>query len=327
MRDTMPAALTSEMQAEWSALKARLAKLPDPMGLSLSEARQIDQQVHAYWNVNLPVMDEVRRFTIPGDQQLLAHDCDAVAYRPKRAGRGKILFVHGGGWCFCNLETHERFMRALADTSRKEVIGVHYRLAPEHPFPAGLMDVISAYRSIFRNPERFGVSNGPLVIGGDSAGVNLALATMLHEVREARPLPAGALLLYGAFGVDLSMPSYQLYGEGYWVTEGEMRQCLNWYLPAPEMWSNPLAAPLLAPDELLRALPPLFLMGAEVDVLASDTLALKSRLDRLGRSDAFHIEPGVMHGFLQMTSILEAAGKVTQLAANAANSFIDRAAV
>jgi acetyl esterase len=316
-------ALTEEMRAEWDGLKKRLSQLPDPSKLTFTESRRLDQGIHAFWNIDMPSMEDVRRLKLPGDQELQAQDCDAVIFRPKQVESGTILFVHGGGWCFCNLDTHERFMRSLAEASHKHVIGIHYRLAPENPFPAGLTDVVSAFRTVLSSRTFLGLSDGPVVIAGDSAGGNLALAAMLHEAKAHRPLAAGALLFYGAFGIDFLTPSYQLYATDYWLTEPAIRQAWNWYLPEPAMRKDPLAVPLMASDELLTTLPPLFLAAAEVDVLASDTLELKSRLDRLGRSDLLHVEPGVIHGFLQMTSSLKAARYVTALAAEAARRFID----
>lgn len=317
--------LTDEMQAEYDQLKERLAALPDLSKLTFAQARVIDQHIHAYWNTEMPMMQESYRLQIPGDRSLNAEACDAVIFRPSQAQPGTILFVHGGGWSFCSLATHERFMRALADSARMDVIGIHYRLAPEHPFPAGLMDVISACRAVIARPAELGLSDGPVVIAGDSAGANLALAAMLHEITAGHAPPEGALLLYGAYDMNFSTPSYRAYRDGYWLTGDLMRESWMRYLPESVMREDPLARPLLATDERLAALPPLFLAAAECDPLTSDTLALKHRLDRLGRSDALHVEPGVIHGFLQMTSRLRAARVVTAHAAAAANRFISEA--
>lgn len=314
--------LTDEMRTEFDQLKGRLAALPNVTKLTFAQARGIDQHIHAYWNTDMPAMQETYRLQIPGDRSLNAEACDAVIFQPSHAQLGTILYVHGGGWCFCSLATHERFMRALADSARVEVIGIHYRLAPEHPFPLGLMDVISACRAVMRRPEELDLSGGPVVIAGDSAGANLALAAMLHEVAGGSALPVGALLLYGAYDMNFSTPSYLAYRDGYWLTADAMQESWMRYLPESAMRDSALARPLLASDELLAALPPLFLAAAECDPLTSETLELKHRLDRLGRFDALHVEPGVIHGFLQMTSRLRAARVVTAHAAAAANRFI-----
>jgi acetyl esterase len=319
--------LTEEMRAELDRVTERMAGSKDLLDLPISEARELDRKLNSFWNVDMPHMQQIRRFVIPGSDDLNAAPCDAVVFRPHSADEGRILFVHGGGWCLCDLDTHERFMRVLAHNSRKEVVGIHYRLAPEHPFPAGLMDVISAYRAVNASPDQFGLSPGPLVMAGDSAGANLALAAMLHEVREGRQLPTGAMLFYGAFGMNYATASYQLYGDGYFLTQRGMNHFWTAYLPDPPMRANPLAVPLLASNDDLAALPPLFLLAAELDPLASDTVELKARLDNLGRNDSLIIEPGVVHAFLQMTKGLEAARKAVAMAGAAARHFITNARV
>jgi len=131
------------------------------------------------------------------------------------------------------------------------------------------------------------------------------------------------LLFYGAFGLDLQTPSHHLYGtDEYLLSTFQMRQFWSWYLQNARDCDDPLAVPLLASDAQLRNLPPLLLVAAELDSLADDTMRLKTRLDAVNRNDRLHIERGVVHGFLQMTAFLEAARKVTGLAADAAMGFI-----
>ena len=316
---------TDEMRAEMSRLE-RVITEPVDFSLPPNDAtRQVDQRIHAVWNIDLPEVASIRHLRIPGDQSLGAASCEAVVYTPAKAGDGVIFFVHGGGWALCNLATHERFMRVLCNDARKTLIGVHYRLAPENPYPAALRDVVSAFRTVLSSRDKLGLPDGPVVIAGDSAGGNLALATMLHEIGERRELPVGALLFYGVFGRDFNTPTYKMYSEGYILTEYIMRQFWHWYAPLEENHNDSLAVPILATDEQLTALPPLFLLAAELDPLASDTYNLKNRLAALNRSDRIWVERGVIHGFLQMTAVLEAARRSTRLAAEAANNFMSAA--
>jgi acetyl esterase len=311
-----------EMRAELKRLERLITNVVDFTRAPDAATRKLDADNNSVWNIVLPQVASVRRLTIPADDSLGATACDAVVYEPDKAGDGVIFFVHGGGWAFMNLETHERFMRVLCNEARTTVIGVHYRLAPENPYPAGLKDVVSALRKVLLSRAELGLPNGPVVIAGDSAGGNLALSAMLHEINAGRELPVGALLFYGAFGADFETPSYKAYADGHVLTEAIMRQLWNWYVPNEAARRDPLAAPIMASNEQLRALPPLFLVVAEMDPLASDTLNLKQRLDALGRSDTVWVEPGVIHGFLQMTAFLEAARRATGQAASAAMQFI-----
>ena len=324
--DSLEQIKVGQYTAEMQALMNRLAAVPtEPVDFTqppTAESRKLDEANNAIWNVDLPDVARVRHFTIEPHSSLDAVACNAVVYEPVGATDGLIFYVHGGGWAYMNLATHDRFMRVLCNMAGKTVVGVHYRLAPEAPFPAGLTDVVSAYRSIISSRRDLGLPDGPVVIAGDSAGGNLAMATMLHEIDAGRELPAGALLLYGVLGADFGTPSYRAYGDDYILTEAIMRQLWDWYAPDEETRRNAHANPIMASDEQLRALPPLFLLVAELDPLASDTHNMKARLDALGRKDEIYVEPGVIHGFLIMTAELEAAGNATQKAAEAANAFM-----
>ena len=322
------ATYTEEMRVEMERIERLLSDMEaiDFEKPITPEVRLIDAGIHAIWNIEVQEVAEVRYFTIPGDEQLNVADCDAVVVRPQQVGDGVIFYIHGGGWCLGSTKTHVGAMRALANASGKTVVGVDYRLAPENPFPAGLNDVVWAYRSILASPEKFDLSDGPIVIAGDSAGANLALAAMLYEVQAGRPLPAGALLFYGCYTPDFSAPSYQQYAEDHLLTKPIMRQLWNSYIPDTDNHNNPLAAPLAASDEQLKALPPVFLAAAEMDPIASDTYMLKDRLEKLGRSeDSIWVEEGTIHGYVQMVFQLEASRRTHTKAAAAANRFMAQA--
>lgn len=316
------AVYTAEMQAELDRIdalgpvKVDFSRPPD------AAMRKIDADLNALWNIDLPMVASVRRLGLSGDKAIGAADCEAIVYQPADAGEGIIFFVHGGGWAFMDLDTHERFMRQLCIEARTTLIGVHYRLAPENPYPAALKDVVSAFREVLAHRVDLGLPEGPVVIAGDSAGGNLALAAMLHEIDAGRELPAGGLLFYGVFGANFETPSYRSHAEGHVLTKSIMQQLWDWYLPDAMRRRDPLAAPIMASDDQLRKLPPLFLAVAEVDPLASDSLELGQRLATLGRDDMIWIEQGVIHGFLQMTAVLEAARRAMREAGAAARTFI-----
>jgi acetyl esterase len=314
---------TAEMEAELTRLEHAVTEAVDFDHPPDDHAREVDERINAVWNFDIPEVGSVLQIRLSPEPSLDAAACDAVIYTPKAPTRGVIFFIHGGGWAFCNLRTHERFMRVLCNAAGKTLVGVHYRLAPEHPYPAALNDVVSAFRSVLASRDSLGLPEGPIVVAGDSAGGNLALALMFHEMAAGRELPAGGLLFYGVFGRDFTTPSYRQYPDGELLTEAVMRRLWAWYDPSELAKDDPLAVPLLASDEQLSRLPPLFLLAAEMDPLASDTIKLKTRLDELGRSDILLVEPGVVHGYLQMTATLEAARRSTAAAADAAREFID----
>lgn len=320
--DTHPGeTYTPEMRAEMDRLAVLVTEEVDFSRPPDQATRELDERNNAVWNIDLPEMACVRHFEIPA-AIIGAAPCEAVLYEPQNAGRGVIFYVHGGGWSLMSLATHDRLMRVLSLEARMPVVGVHYRLAPENPYPAGLMDVISALRRVLSHRSDLRLPAGPLVIAGDSAGANLALAAMLHEIDTGQALPIGALLFYGVFGAEFDTPSYQVFAEGHRLTASIMRRFWDWYIPEEVKRDDPLAAPLGASDTQLRALPPLFLAAAQLDPLASDTYDLKRRLDGLGRNDDLLVEPGVIHGFMQMTAVLDAARRAVRKAARAARRFV-----
>lgn len=209
--------------------------------------------------------------------------------------------------CLLQPESHERCARVLALECGLPVLLPDYRLAPENPYPAGLMDVVATIRNAFAVSAPFGVAAGPLLLSGDSAGANLALAALLHEAAAGRPRMAGALLFYGTYAVDFRTESYRNFENGPGLTTAKMQRYWRWYVGDRDVSADPLACPLLASDEALAALPPLHLMAAGVDPLLSDSIALHQRLKQLGRGEALMVVPGVTHGFLQNTLDLAAA--------------------
>ena len=106
-----------------------------------------------------------------------------------------IVFVHGGGWTFGSIDTHDGTMRNLAVESGCAVLGVDYRLAPEHPFPAPLEDVLETIAFVERGGLGADIDASAIAIAGDSAGANLALAAMMPARIGATPLVAAALVL------------------------------------------------------------------------------------------------------------------------------------
>ena len=119
-----------EMEATWIWLLEQDAGLPNWQDLPPAEARRLHNGMAARWNAILPEMESVEPVIVPGSVPV---PCQLIV--PRGAEPGCILFLHGGGWAFGNLETHQRFMRLLARASRRRVLAVDYRLAPEQPLP------------------------------------------------------------------------------------------------------------------------------------------------------------------------------------------------
>lgn len=278
--------------------EAASAGLPAPETLPLDVARANFVRANAAWNT--PVVGVAGRdVTVGGIACRLLH--------PAQRHPGTIVFVHGGGWTFGTPATHERFASLLADGTRRAVLVPDYRLAPEHPAPAGIDD-IHAVLAGWDEP-------GPIVLGGDSAGANIALAVALG--RPART-PAALSLLYGCFAPDFDTSSHARNGEGYGLTTARMRwYWRNWLGSA----KDPRASPGHAGD--LSGLPPCHLVAAGLDPLLDDSLLLAGRLAAVGVPVRLDVVPGVVHGFLQMTTRLPPAMTATRTIAAAINDALD----
>ncbi|MDR7125700.1 alpha/beta hydrolase [Pseudotabrizicola sp. 4114] len=300
-----------------AAILERLAQedagLPDPTLLPAAEGRAQAARGNARWNRELPDMARVDEVIVQGPAGPLP--CRILV--PQGLVRGTILYLHGGGWAFCDRDTHERAVRILAHKAGAVVVSADYRLAPEHPFPAGLEDARMIWAALRAGKAPFDGLGGPWAISGDSAGANIALAVLLDA--EAPPADC-ALLFYGVYGAEFTTASYTEFAEGPGLSRAKMQRYFDWYAPQDQR-DDPRVAPLRASDAALRALPPLYLNAAEIDPLRSDTERLYARLMALGRADRFRLHGGVVHGFMQMSLELEEARRALSDAGEAFRSL------
>jgi len=179
--------------------------------------------------VPLEVVQDIR---VPGP----AGDIPARLYDPReeREAGPLLLFFHGGGFVFGDLESHHSFCTWLAGRFDLPVLAVDYRLAPEYPFPAAVEDVEAVARWAAGSPAELGRRVGSLLSCGDSAGGNLAiaLAGILERQPAAVPL-AAQIAIYPYCGGGSGWPSYQEFGEGYLLTRDAMNRFEHYY-DAPE---------------------------------------------------------------------------------------------
>jgi acetyl esterase/lipase len=276
------------------------AGLPAVSSLPIATARAQVEERNRALNLDPPKLASVTDLEMPGPGGpiRLRH------YRPSAATLPLVIYFHGGGFALGSLDSHDRLMRLLALDSGAAVIGVDYRLAPEHPLPAGLDDCVAAIGWIRAEARHLGVDAERVVLAGDSAGANLALASLL-DLRDGGKAPCqGAALLYGCYWRRLDTASHAKFGDGSWrLGTAEMRWFWELYLgdrASPDLRGEPIYADL-------HGLPPLFVTAAALDPLGDDTVELGHRLDAAGVAHQIKIYPGVVHGFMQMTERSAAA--------------------
>jgi acetyl esterase len=231
-------------------------------------------------------------------------------HRPAAGKLPVLIYIHGGGWVWNSIDTHDRLMRDYASGGGCAVLGPDYALSPEAPFPQALEECAAVVRWVAREGAAWGLDPTRILLGGDSAGANLAMgvALLLRETDPALKLQ-GLLLNYGVFDADLDSPSYREFADGYFLTREKMRFYWECYAPRPADRLNPLAAPLRAD---LKGLPPVLLHVAELDPLAAENHAMAARLREAGVPVRFELFPGTAHGFLRaLNHVAEARRAVT----------------
>ncbi len=277
--------------------------LPAYETMPAAEARAESERRNAFWNQDAPALPEVDDVTIEGPRGPLR----LRFYVPQGAGdlSPAIVYLHGGAWVIGSLDTHDHVCRRLARAAGLEVVSVDYGLAPEHPFPQGLADVVHAVRWLAEHGASEGVDPGRLALAGDSAGANLALAACLRLRDSGEPLVRAAALVYGCYSDDFDSPSHAAFGGGaHFLSTSTMRWFWNHYAPDPATRRDPFASPLRAD---LRGLPPLYVSAAELDPLRDDSERLAHRLIEAGVELDWRLWRGVTHGCFQMSRMLPRA--------------------
>jgi acetyl esterase len=218
-------------------------------------------------------------------------------HRPKDGDLPVLLYIHGGGWIWNSVDTHDRLMREYAAAAGCAVIGPDYTLSPEAAFPQAIEECAAVLRWVARDGADWGLDPARIVLGGDSAGANLAMGVALL-LRETDPdiRLRGLLLNYGVFDADFDTPSYREFEDGYFLTREKMRFYWDCYCPRAADRLNPLASPLRAD---LRGLPPVLLHIAELDVLAAENRAMAAKLRAAGVALETREFAGCAHGFLR----------------------------
>jgi acetyl esterase len=224
-------------------------------------------------------------------------------YAPPRgpaAGRDLLVYLHGGGFVIGDLETHDEACHLLCLHASTHVLSVDYRLAPEHPFPAGLEDALAAFRWARGNAASLGADPARVSVGGDSAGGNLAAVVAQVSAREAPPV--AQLLIYPATDGAREYRSKELFGRGFFLDRTDCEDFLRHYAESAGVsGEDPRVSPLRARD--LSGLAPALVVTAGFDVLRDEGDAYARALAGAGCRVAPLRFPALAHGFINMTGV------------------------
>jgi acetyl esterase len=250
-----------------------------------------------------------------------AGDIPLRLYASEHGGlRPVLVYFHGGGFVFGNLDTHDAVCRALAKESGAVVVSVDYRLSPEHKFPAAVDDSYAATVWIAANAEKLGIDARHIAVGGDSAGGNLATVVAMRCRDAGGPKLAAQVLIYPVTdSSSLETGSHREFGEGYFLTSAGMEWFTSHYLVSDDQKSHPEVSPLLAPN--LSGLPPALIITAEFDPLRDEGEAYAKRLQEAGVPVTISRYPGMIHGFVSMRGVLAGGRQAIQEAAQFTQSM------
>ena len=243
----------------------------------------------------------------------------ARLYVPRgTVGPGPLMvFFHGGGMVYGDLDSHDAVCRFLAEQAGVRVLAVDYRLAPEHVFPAGVDDAWAAYEWVVSNAADYDADPTRLAVGGDSAGGYLAAATALRAAEEQVPL-AFQLLIYPMTEMHSDKPSRSTFSEGYYLTKKFMDQAETAYLAGADP-TDPRASVLHADltAAVVRHLAPAYLVTAGFDPLRDEGESYAQRLQEAGVKVEHVLEPAEIHGFANVLAFESSGLEAMRRAAHA----------
>lgn len=224
-------------------------------------------------------------------------------YVPSELAEGPapvLLFFHGGGFLYGDLDTHDAPCRVLAEQSGVPVLSVAYRLAPEAAFPTAFDDAEAAHRWVVDHADELGVDRDRIAVGGDSAGGNIAAWVAIAAARNGLPL-AWQLLVYPCADPDRDTESFRLFGEGLYLTRDFMELANAVFLPTERERKDERVA--LRYTELPAGLAPAYLVTAGFDPLRDEGEQYAARLEAEGHPVDFERFPGQIHGFLNIVGV------------------------
>lgn len=311
MNETTPESLAAasdldpEVRRFMETMAADAARYPDPATLPYPEARRQIERIRGRWTAGGPEMARTVDIEVAGRSGPVG----VRVYQPERGGvRPALVYLHGGGWTYFSLDTHDRLMREYAHRAGVAVVGVDYALSPESRFPVALDQVVDVVHWLQYAGGDYGIDTTRLALGGDSAGANLAVAAGLVLRDAGKPGAVAALVLnYGAFDGFVSETSERQFGgPGYMLGADEMRGFWANYVRDAADLENPLVCPLRAD---LAGMPPAFFAIPECDLLTEQNHAMAAKLRTAGVPVRAVEYEGATHSFLEAVSIAAVADR------------------
>src|SRR5579883_666387 len=249
-----------------------------PTNLSPDELRLAYERSRLTLLPEKPPVAITYQLSIPSDYGPIP----ARFYRPTKDKRPcpLLVYFHGGGFMLGSLALYDTTCRRLAVSGACAVLSVDYRLAPETQFPGAVLDAYEATRWAAGNAELLNIDPARIMVGGDSAGGNLAAVVAQMALDSKEFAVAGQLLIYPMTDQSKPYPSYERNATGYMLTRAALNWFMDNYVPDHEDRKDPMASPMLRPS--LKGLPPALIIAAEFDPLVDENEAYARRLKEAG---------------------------------------------
>jgi acetyl esterase len=257
-------------------------------------------------NTPPPTLAVIRDVEIRGgDGPIAARVYDDVDGRD----RPTLVYFHGGGFVYGDLDSHDGICRRLAKAGGLRVVAVDYRLAPEHPFPRPVEDALAAFRDVAAHPQRFGADPARLAIGGDSAGACLSTIVARDVARRRDAALRHQTLFYPVTQQGRVTRSRERFAEGYFLT----REGIDWFtdLYLGRTWTGVSDERISPLDfDVPEGLAPAFVITAGLDPLLDEGAAYAAKLKQAGVAVRYADYPDQIHGFLSFTAFSSVAEEV-----------------
>jgi acetyl esterase len=280
---------------------AAVAGGPEISGVTPAEMRQAHLQLSQMVGARKVPIGRIEDGELPGPAGSLAIRI-YTPVAPVSEPLPGLIYFHGGGWVFGDLDTHDGVCRMLASDAGCRVIAVAYRLAPEHAFPAAVEDSYAAASWLARHASEFGIDRSRMAIGGDSAGANLAAVVCQRAKKIGGPDLALQVLLCPVMDMSIETPSRRDFAEGFLLDKATLDWTLRHYCPSDLDLKDPRISPLHGAD--FRGLPPTHIHTAEFDPMRDEGRAYADRLERAGVKVNYTCHGGMIHNFYGMAGVI-----------------------
>lgn len=224
-----------------------------------------------------------------------------------------IVYYHGGGWVIADLDVYDAGPRALAEQTGAVVVSVHYRQAPEHKFPTAHNDAFAAYQWVLANAASIKADPKRIAVAGESAGGNMACNVSIMARDKKITMPLHQVLVYPVANNDMNSESYQKYANAKPLSKPLIEWMVKNYLGDPSKAADPRIALVTAN---LKGLPSTTIIGAEIDLLATEGKMLADKLKEAGVDVNYKMYNGVTHEFFGMATVVPDAKDAQGVAAS-----------